>query len=103
MNKRIRFVGLDVHKETLSVAVAASEGEAISLGTIPNDPDAIGKSIDGAFADWSDEYCKPDPGACDDFPNQQDTKGACIASNLAATSPSPANTGRSPRSRPWGR
>jgi len=45
MNKRIRFVGLDVHKETLSVAVAASEGEAISLGTIPNDPDAIGKLV----------------------------------------------------------
>ena len=48
--------------------------------------------IDGAFADWSDEYCKQDPGTCDDFPNQQDTKGACIASNLAATTPSPANT-----------
>jgi hypothetical protein len=53
-------------------------------------PNAV--SVDGAFADWSDEYCKPDPGACDDFPNQQDTKGACIASNLAATTPSPANT-----------
>jgi hypothetical protein len=49
-------------------------------------------TIDGAFADWSDEYCKADPGACDDFPNQQDTKGACIASNFAATTPSPATT-----------
>ena len=49
-------------------------------------------TIDGSFADWADEYCKPDPGACDDFPNQQDTKGACIASNFTATMPSPANT-----------
>lgn len=49
-------------------------------------------TIDGAFADWADEYCKPDPGACDDFPNQQDTKGACIASNFTATMPSPATT-----------
>jgi hypothetical protein len=49
-------------------------------------------TIDGSFADWSDEFCRPDPGACDDFPNQQDTKGACIASNFAATSPNPATT-----------
>jgi hypothetical protein len=48
--------------------------------------------VDGAFADWADEYCRPDPGACDDFPNQQDTKGACIASNFATTTPGPANT-----------
>src|SRR5262245_13604374 len=36
-----RFVGLDVHSETIAVAVAESDGEVRSLGTIPNDEDAV--------------------------------------------------------------
>ena len=31
-----RFVGLDVHADTIAVAVAEKDGEARSLGTIPN-------------------------------------------------------------------
>ena len=41
----VRFVGLDVHAETIAVAVAQLEGEVRSLGTIPNDPQAIRRLI----------------------------------------------------------
>jgi transposase len=36
-----RFVGLDVHAETIAVAVAEPGGEIHSLGTIPNRPEAV--------------------------------------------------------------
>ena len=40
------FVGLDVHKETISVAVAKwDRNDAESLGTIPNDPQAVAKLL----------------------------------------------------------
>jgi transposase len=44
MNK-IRFIGLDVHAETIAVAVAAPGGEVRSLGTIPNRPESVRKLI----------------------------------------------------------
>jgi hypothetical protein len=42
--------------------------------------------IDGSFADWADEFCRPDD-TCDDFPGQQDAKGACIANNFVSPGP----------------
>jgi transposase len=40
--KNVRFVGLDVHAQTIAVAVAEPDGgEVRSLGTIPNDPQAL--------------------------------------------------------------
>ena len=33
---KIRFVGLDVHADTIAVAVAEADGEVRSLGIIPN-------------------------------------------------------------------
>jgi len=41
MKKDTRFVGLDVHKDTIAVAVAESGGEVRSLGTIPNLADSV--------------------------------------------------------------
>ena len=38
-----RFVGLDVHAETIAVAVAERDGEVRSLGVIPNRPSSIRK------------------------------------------------------------
>lgn len=41
----IRFVGLDVHAETIAVAVAEAGGEARSVGTIPNTPEAVRRLV----------------------------------------------------------
>jgi transposase len=43
--KRIKFVGLDVHAETISVAVAEQGGEIKSLGVIPNGEESIRKLV----------------------------------------------------------
>jgi transposase len=41
MAKCTRFVGLDVHAETIAVAVCEGRGKVRSLGTIPNRPEAV--------------------------------------------------------------
>jgi len=41
----VRFVGLDVHAETIAVAVAESGGEVRSLGVIPNRAESVGRVI----------------------------------------------------------
>jgi hypothetical protein len=43
--KRIKFVGLDVHAETIAVAVAEPGGEVRSLGVIPNREESIRKLV----------------------------------------------------------
>ncbi len=42
---KLRFVGLDVHAETIAVAVAEEGGEVRSLGIIPNRPESVRKLI----------------------------------------------------------
>jgi len=41
--KNVRFVGLDVHAETIAVAVAEPSGEVRSLGVIPNRTESVGR------------------------------------------------------------
>jgi len=43
--KRIKFVGFDVHAETIAVAVAEQEGEIRSLGVLPNRKESIRKLV----------------------------------------------------------
>jgi transposase len=43
--KSTRFIGLDVHAESIAVAVAEPNGEVRSLGTIPHEADAVRKLI----------------------------------------------------------
>src|SRR5689334_11038648 len=42
---KVRFVGLDVHAETIAVAVAEPDGEVRSLGMIPNRLESIRKLV----------------------------------------------------------
>ena len=42
----LRYVGLDVHKDTIAVAVCeGGDAAARSLGTIPNAPDAVTRLV----------------------------------------------------------
>jgi transposase len=41
----VRFLGLDVHAETIAVGVAEPNGAVRSLGTIPNRPESIRKLV----------------------------------------------------------
>jgi transposase len=43
--KKIRFVGLDVHAETIAVAVAEPDGEVRSLRTIRNREESVRKLV----------------------------------------------------------
>ncbi|HEY1256097.1 MAG TPA: IS110 family transposase [Terracidiphilus sp.] len=45
MKKKVRFLGLDVHAETITVAVAEPNGELRSLGTIANRAESIRKLV----------------------------------------------------------
>lgn len=41
----VRFVGMDVHADTITVAVAEAGGEVRALGTFPNKPESVRKMI----------------------------------------------------------
>jgi len=45
MQKKVRFLGLDVHAETIAVAVAETDGEVRSLGVIANRAESVRKLI----------------------------------------------------------
>src|SRR6186997_2072059 len=41
--KKVRFIGLDVHADTVAVAIADPGGDVRSLGVIPNRPESVRK------------------------------------------------------------
>ena len=43
--RKVRFIGLDVHADTIAVAVAEPDGEVRSLGVIPNQPESLHKLV----------------------------------------------------------
>ncbi len=43
--KKVRFLGLDVHADTIAIAVAEPEGEVRSLGIIPNREESVRKLV----------------------------------------------------------
>jgi transposase len=45
MSKSIRYVGLDVHADTIAVAICEGRGEGRSMGTIPNRAEPVRKLI----------------------------------------------------------
>ena len=45
MPKRMRYIGLDVHAETIAIAVAEPDGSVRELGTIRHRPEAVRKLI----------------------------------------------------------
>ena len=45
MAENIQFVGLDVHADTIAVAVTEASGEVRPVGIIPNRPEAIRKLV----------------------------------------------------------
>jgi len=42
-HRRLRYIGLDVHRATIAVAISEEEGSPSSYGTIANDPPAVRK------------------------------------------------------------
>jgi transposase len=40
-HRRLRYIGLDVHRATIAVAIAEEEGSPGSYGTIANDAAAV--------------------------------------------------------------
>jgi transposase len=45
MKRKVRFLGLDVHAETIAVAIAEPDGEVRSLGTIANRMESVRKLV----------------------------------------------------------
>ncbi len=66
MSKSTAFVGMDVHAETIAVAVAEGRDLVRSLGTIPNRPEAVRRLIgnrDGRQPGSAQQLARPNDDA----------------------------------------
>ncbi|MFI5287015.1 MAG: IS110 family transposase [Candidatus Dormibacteria bacterium] len=45
MSERIRFVGLDVSKQPIAVAIAETDGSVLEYGDVPNTPNAVRRLV----------------------------------------------------------
>jgi transposase len=52
MKEKLRFLGLDVHAETIVAAIAEPDGEVRSLDTIPNRMESVRKLIRSLATSW---------------------------------------------------
>ncbi len=50
MTQRTRFLGLDVHKQSIAVAIVEEAGRPEPFGTIANDPAALRKLVKASAA-----------------------------------------------------
>jgi transposase len=64
MKKNIKYVGLDVHAETIAVAVAEARGEVRSLGVIPNKTESVRRLVKKLRADGSALHVCYEAGPC---------------------------------------
>jgi len=46
MSERIRFVGLDVSKQTIAVAIAEADGSVVRYGDIPHTPNSVRRLVE---------------------------------------------------------
>ena len=53
----IRFLGLDVHADTIAVAVAEAKGDVRFLGTIANRPESVKRLVNKLSTEGSWKAC----------------------------------------------
>jgi transposase len=91
MKKPTRWVGLDVHAETIAVAVAEEDGTVRSVGTIPNEPAAVDRMM-RKLGDKSTLRVCYEAGPCGYVLYWQMTK-LCIACEVVAPTLIPVKAG----------
>jgi transposase len=89
------YVGLDVHKDTLSVAVAEAgrEGEVRSWGTIPHETTAINRLVNKLQRKLGVIECVYEAGPCG-YGLQRHLAGQNVACRIVAPSKVPVQPGR---------
>ena len=95
MNEIQAYVGLDVHKDTISVAVAEAgrEGEVRSWGAIPHETTAINRLVNKLQRKLGVTECVYEAGPCG-YGLQRHPAGQNVACRIVAPSKVPVQPGR---------